>query len=56
MSHLNALRSLRINNINETLDAEGRQNKLEIANNKPYKEITNRNRLIVKLRQKKKST
>ncbi len=54
VSHINALRALRINNINETLDAEGRKNKLEIANNKLYKEITKLNRLIVKLRQRQK--
>ncbi len=58
VSHLEALRALRINNINETLDVEGRKNKLEIANNKLYKEITKLNRLVVKLkqRQKKKAT
>ena len=58
VSHLEALRALRINNINETLDVEGRKNKLEIANNKLYKEITKLNRLVEKLkqRQKKKAT
>ena len=58
VSHLEALRALRINNINETLDVEGRKNKLEIENNKLYKEITKLNRLVVKLkqRQKKKAT
>ena len=50
---INALRALRIDNISETLDVEGRKNKLEIANNKLYKEINKLNRLVVKLKQKK---
>ena len=56
--HIKALRALRIDNINETYDVEGRKNKLEIANNKLHKEITKLNRLVVKLkqRQKKKAT
>ncbi|MFO7575078.1 MAG: PAS domain-containing protein [Bacteroidales bacterium] len=53
-NHLNALRSLRIENINDTLDAEGRKNRLEIANNQLYKEILKLNRLIEKLKQKQK--
>jgi PAS domain S-box-containing protein len=52
--HLNGLRALRIENINETLDAEGRKNKLEIANNKLYKEILKLNRLVEKLKKKQK--
>ena len=51
-NHINALRALRIENINDTLDVAGRKNKLEIANNKLYKEIIKLNRLIVKLKQK----
>src|SRR3972149_2482734 len=39
VNHIKALRALRIDNISETLDVEGRKNKLEIANNKLYKEI-----------------
>jgi len=53
-NHINALRALRIENINDTLDVVGRKNKLEIANNKLYKEILKLNRLIVKLKQKQK--
>ncbi|MFO7668689.1 MAG: PAS domain S-box protein [Bacteroidales bacterium] len=52
--HINALRALRIENINDTLDVLGRKNKLEIENNKLYKEITKLDRLIVKLKQKQK--
>ena len=52
--HLNALRALRIENINDTLDAEGRKNKLEISNNKLNKETLKLNRLIEKLKQKQK--
>ena len=52
MSHIKALRELRINNINETLDAVGRKNKLETANKKLNKEIAKLNRLVVKLRQR----
>jgi PAS domain-containing protein len=54
VNHLNELRALRIDNISETLDVEGRRNKLEIANNKLNKEILNLNRLVVKLKQKQK--
>jgi len=54
VSHIKALRSLRIDNICETLDVEGRKNKLEIANNKLYKEILQLNRLVVKLKQEQK--
>jgi hypothetical protein len=39
VNHLKKLRALRIDNICETLDVEGRKNKLEIANNKLNKEI-----------------
>jgi PAS domain S-box-containing protein len=54
VNHINALRALRINNICETIDAEGRKNKAEIANDKLYKEITKLNRLVAKLKQKQK--
>ncbi len=54
VNHIQELRALRINNISETLDVEGRKNKLEIANNKLYKEIRKLNRLVVKLKQKQK--
>ncbi len=53
-NHINVLRALRIENINDTLNVEGRKNKLEIANNKLNKEIIKLNRLIVKLKQKQK--
>lgn len=52
--HIKALRELRIDNINDTLDVQGKRNKLEIANDKLYKEITNLNRVVVKLKQKQK--
>ncbi|HLG38067.1 MAG TPA: PAS domain-containing protein [Chitinophagaceae bacterium] len=52
--HLKELRALRIGNICEALDVEGRKNKLEMANNKLYKETLKLNRLIVKLKQKQK--
>jgi cell division protein FtsB len=52
--HLNGLRALRIDNISETLDVEGRKNQLEKANNKLCKEIVKLNRLIEKLKQKQK--
>jgi transcriptional regulator with PAS, ATPase and Fis domain len=54
VNHINALRELRLDNILSTLDAEGRSNKLETANNKLYKEIQKLNRLVVKLKQKQK--
>lgn len=53
-NHVNALRALRIENINETLDVVGEKNKSEIANNKLNKEILKLNRLIEKLKQKRK--
>ncbi|MBW6500032.1 MAG: PAS domain-containing protein [Bacteroidales bacterium] len=53
-NHINALRALRIENINDTLDVEGRKNKLETANKRLYKEILKLNRLIEKLKQKQK--
>jgi PAS domain S-box-containing protein len=54
VDHLKKLRALRIDNICETFDAEGRKNKLESANNKLYKEIQKLNRLVEKLKQKQK--
>jgi len=56
VNHLKKLRALRIDNICETLDVEGRKKNLEIANNKLYKEILKLNRLVVKLKQKQKKT
>jgi len=53
-NHIKALRTLRIDNICDTLDAVGTKNKLETANNKLYKEILKLNRLVVKLKQKQK--
>ena len=53
-THIKALRTLRIDNICDTLDAVGTKNKLETANNKLYKEILKLNRLVVKLKQKQK--
>ncbi|MFO7658518.1 MAG: PAS domain-containing protein [Bacteroidales bacterium] len=54
VNHIKELRALRIDNISKTLDVEGRKNKLEIANNKLYKEILKLNRLVVKLKQQQK--
>jgi PAS domain S-box-containing protein len=48
--HIKVLRDLRINNINETFDVDGRKNKLEAANNKLYNEITKLNRLVAKMK------
>ncbi|MGM0531591.1 MAG: PAS domain S-box protein [Bacteroidota bacterium] len=49
--HINALRALRIENIDDALDVKGRKELLEIANNKMSKEIIKLNRLIEKLKQ-----
>lgn len=51
---VSALRAMRINNISETVEAEGRKNKYEIANNKLYKEINKLKRLVLKLKQQQK--
>ena len=53
-NHIKKLRTLRIDNICETLDVEGRKNKLEIANNNLNKEILGLDSLVVKLKQKQK--
>ena len=53
VTHVKALRLLRIENINAALDTEGRKNKLEAANNILYKEIVKLNSLVVKLKQQK---
>ncbi len=50
--HLKALKALRIDNICETMDAVGRQNKLEFTNEKLNKEILKLNSLIEKLKQR----
>lgn len=54
VNHIKALRALRIENIDDTLDVEGRKNKLEFANDKLNKEILKLNRLVVKLKLKQK--
>jgi PAS domain S-box-containing protein len=54
VNHIKELRALRIDNISETLDVEQRKNKLDIANNILYKEITKLNRLVTKLKQNQK--
>lgn len=54
VNHIKALRALRIDNIYETLDVEGRKNKLELANDKLSKEIMKLNRLVGELKQKQK--
>lgn len=50
--HIKALRALRIDNINETIDVEARKNRLELANKQLYKEITKLNRVIEDLKKK----
>jgi two-component system, OmpR family, phosphate regulon sensor histidine kinase PhoR len=54
--HIKALQALHIDSINQTLDAEGRKNKLENANNELYKEITKLKHLVSELKQTKKIT
>lgn len=54
VNHIKALRELRIDNIYDTLDAEGRKNKSELANDKLSKEILELNRLVTKLKKKQK--
>jgi PAS domain S-box-containing protein len=54
--HINALRALRIDNINQTLDVEGRKIELEFLNNKMYKEINKLNELVAKMKQQQKET
>jgi len=54
VNHIKALREMRINNICETLDAEGRKNKLEMANVILSGEIQKLNRLVEKLKKKQK--
>jgi two-component system, OmpR family, phosphate regulon sensor histidine kinase PhoR len=50
-SHINSLQALRIDNINQTLDAEGSKNKAVIANNELYKEIAKLEQLVSELKQ-----
>ena len=52
VNHIEALRALRIENICDKLEVEGRKNKLESANDKLYKQILKLNRLVEKLKQK----
>ena len=54
VTHIKALRELRIDNIKETLDIRGIKNKLDTANNKLHKEIIKLNRLVENLKQKQK--
>jgi PAS domain S-box-containing protein len=54
VNHIKKLRALRIDNICQTLDVQGKKNKLEIENNKLNKEILELDRLVVKLKQKQK--
>jgi PAS domain S-box-containing protein len=56
LNHIKALRALRIENISETLEVEGRKNKLEIANNKLYKEIIKLTRIVAEMKQKLKES
>lgn len=55
VSHIKALRALRIDNICDTLDTVGEKNRSESANNKLNKEIQKLNRLVVKLKQQQKN-
>lgn len=54
VNHIKKLRALRIDNISETLDVEGRKKILEIENIKLNKEILKLDRLVVKLKKKQK--
>jgi PAS domain S-box-containing protein len=54
VTHIEALRELRIDNINNALDAIGRKNIVEAANNKLNKEILKLNRLVIKLKKEQK--
>jgi PAS domain S-box-containing protein len=54
VTHIKALRALRINNICDTLDSIGEKNRLEFANIKLNKEILKLNRLVGKLKEKQK--
>lgn len=54
VNHIKALRAMRIDNIDDALDVEGRKNKLEFANDKLSKEILKLNRLVAKLKEKQK--
>lgn len=54
VNHIKALRALRIDAISETLNAEGRKNKLGIANDKLAKEILNLNSIIIELKENQK--
>jgi len=56
LQHIKTLRELRIDNINESLDVQGRKNKLEDTNNKLYKEITKLNRIVNEMKLKLKKT
>ncbi len=51
---IDALRALRIDNITETLDVEGRKHKLEVANQQLYKEVNKLNRVVETLKLKHK--
>ena len=50
--HIRILQELRIENINQTLDAEGMKNRMEEANNKLEKEIIRLNQLVEELKLK----
>jgi PAS domain S-box-containing protein len=51
--HIKALRALRIDNINETIDVEARRKRLELANKQLYREINKLNKVIEELKKKK---
>ncbi|MBK7174355.1 MAG: PAS domain S-box protein [Bacteroidales bacterium] len=55
-NHIKALRALHIDTICDSLDLEGRKNKLEFANDKLGKEILKLNHLVAKLKQKQKKS
>ena len=56
VNRIKALSALRIENISDALDIEGRKNKLEIANNTLYNEILKLKRIVAKLKHKQKDT
>ena len=50
--HIKALRALRIDSINETIDVEAKRKRLEIANKQLYKEITKLNKVVTEMKLK----
>jgi two-component system phosphate regulon sensor histidine kinase PhoR len=56
VNFIQALRALRIDNINETIDVGVKKMRLELVNDKLQKEINKLNRLLIKFKQKQKES